>query len=156
MTDPSNLIPDMIDADQPDHTFPFGQTALWLSVSAAVLGLAGVVIAINQFPGEAPVMQAVVYATSMVWLVSVLSLVVVRMFTPKGAQTIAMAHFAATGGRALLCLLLGLFAVYGLLLPLKAVMFTAASVYLPLVVVESVFVARYVRVSYDAKLGVHS
>lgn len=146
----------MNDYDRPNTPFPFGQTLLWLSVAAALLGLAGITIALRQFPGEVSVLQAVSASTVMVWLVSAASLWIVSRVVGRGAQVVALAHFAGAGGRALLCLLLGLFGVYGLGLEVKPLLFTAAAVYLPLVVIESVFVARYVRASYEAQLGVQS
>lgn len=142
--------------DPAQPAFPIGQTVAWLTATAAVLGAAGALVAARQFPGESDVMRAVIGSAAMVWLVSLASLWVVYKVMPRGAQTTALVHFAGAGGRALLCLLLGLFAVYGLGLPIRPVLFTAAALYLPLVVIESFMVARFVRAAYEHKLGVQS
>jgi len=153
---PTRQQPDPLMMNQAPHQtpFPFSPALAWLSGSAAVLLLAGVTVAIRQFPGDTGVLRSVIASIVMVWLTSIASLVLVRAVAGRGAQAVAMTHFAGAGGRALLCLLLGLFGVYGLGLAMQPVMFTIAAAYLPLVVVESVFVANFVRASYDMSLGV--
>jgi len=122
-------------------SFPLARTATLLTACALAAG-ASAWLAV---PGQGLAIAATI---GFVWLVSLMSLIFVASYAQRGARAIALAHFTATGGRVLLCLLAGAVGVVRLGLPAKPVLLSLAAIYFPLLMIESICVARHVRALY--------
>lgn len=100
---------------------------------------------------DAAMLQTSLIALAGVWAVNVASVVFVGRFEALGAMKVAMAHYAAAGGRLLLCVGLGVLAVYKWNMPTDATLIALAGSYIPLLLVEAVAIAGYVRQAYDSE-----
>lgn len=126
--------------------FPLARTAALLTLGALVGGGTAVFLS----PARGAIIAG---ACGFVWAVTVLSLFVVARFASHGPRAVAMAHFFGAGGRIGLCVIAGAIAVLRIGLAADAVLMGIAAVYFPLLMIESVCLARYVRGLYPVQKG---
>lgn len=118
--------------------------------------LTAVAVAIGLFmfallgSSELAMLQTSLIALAGVWLVNVASVAFVSGFAGRGAMPVAMAHYAAAGGRLLLCVGVGALAIMQWDMPPKPTLIALASAYIPLLLIEAVAIAGYVRQTYVA------
>ncbi len=135
------------------QSFPLLPIALRLTAVAVAIGLFMYALLGSSDPA---MLQTGLIALVGVWLVNVASVVFVSGFAPRGAMPVAMAHYAAAGGRLLLCVGLGVLAVKQWDMPTTATLIALASAYIPLLLVEAVAIAGYVRRVYVAPVDAKS
>lgn len=122
---------------------PIMPIALRLTVAAVIVAAIGWTVGRTCGAGD-----AVLMAVGFVWAVNIASVMGVAGFAKRGAMAVAMAHYAAAGGRILACLLVGFYAVRVLGMPTKPMWIALAGAYLPLLMVEAVYVAGCIRAAY--------
>ena len=128
----------------PHHAkLPITPIALRLTLAAVIVAAIGWTVGRGYDAGE-----AVLMAVSFVWAVNVASVACVAGFARRGMMALAMAHYAAAGGRILACVLIGFYAVRVLGMPSRPMWIALAAAYLPLLMVEAVAVAGFIRAAY--------
>lgn len=138
-------------------SFPLIKTVLTLTAIAAVIVVLGVLII--DFRNDIPASYLPPFAAIgvVVWLINVANVSILsRMASAKSSgQTIAMTHFGGTFGRGFVGVAAVLVAVYGFSQPMIPVLVAFAVVYIPLLMVESVAVAKFVKLQLtpDASTG---
>jgi len=129
----------------PHQPLPAVKITLQLTVAAAIVAGLGAM-----FGYAIGAVQAILLAVGFVWAVNVASVMFVAGFSGRGPMAVAMAHYIAAGGRILMCLLVGAAATRVFELPAKATWLAIAGAYLPLLMVEAVAVAGYIRRQYPS------
>lgn len=128
--------------------FPIARAAACVTAAAVLGGL--VALAGVSLVGEvdSAMGSAVFAATSFVWLLGVMALMLVAAAAPRGPHTVAMTHLAGTGLRLLLGAVLAVLAVKQWGWPTLAVGLALPGAYLFTVLAEAVCVGQYVRAAW--------
>lgn len=133
------------------HPFPAVTALLALTVMAIITGAIAffVVKSIN----DAGTAQSTVgFAILVVWVVSVLAIIPVAVFGPRGVTATMAAYCLGMAGRMLVCVAAALIVVQTRYLPAEPTLLSMLAAYLGMVVVETVIVGRYLR-SKDSIAG---
>jgi hypothetical protein len=126
------------------HPFPTVRALIALTVMAVMTGaIAFFVVQSNYGAGTAR--SIVGFAVLVVWVASVLAIIPVALFGPRGVTATMVAYLSGMAGRLLACVAAALIVVQSQFLPAAPTLLSMGAAYLGMVIVETAIVGRYLR-----------
>jgi hypothetical protein len=133
----------MTNTGQPQLAFPTVRALAALTAAALIAGAAAWVALPLAFGHSPAVGHAVLFAVTLVWLAAVIALIPVAWLSPRGVMPTVYGYFIGMGARLVLCLVAANIAVHAFGLPGPPLGLSLGVLYMSLLLVEVVFVARH-------------